>query len=331
MRGRKRICGFTLVELLVVIAIIGILIALLLPAIQAAREAARRMQCANNFKQMGLGCLVHMDTQKIFPTGGWGWAWVGDADRGFEKRQPAGWTYNILPFIEMRSLHDLGKGETAAGKKSAATLLARTPLEIWNCPTRRATLLYSKANWDGTFIAYNANNNPGNDNFASRLDYAACAGSPDTAGMYAGPNSFEQGDSLTYVWEDVSQMNGISFLRSRITAKQVTDGLSHTLMLGEKYLNPDYYKNGLDGGDCESAYTGWNNDNYRLTGTACVFMRDRGGVSLWGSFGSAHSGSVNFAFCDGSVHTINYDVDPVLFKYLGGRDDKKVVPSSAYR
>src|SRR3977135_3561541 len=80
---RERSGGFTLVELLVVIAIIGILVALLLPAIQAAREGARRAQCKSNLKQLALGCLNHHDTQKHFPTGGWGYQWVGDPDRGF--------------------------------------------------------------------------------------------------------------------------------------------------------------------------------------------------------------------------------------------------------
>ena len=70
-------------ELLVVIAIIGVLVALLLPAIQAAREAARRNQCMSQIKQLALGCLNTHDTQKHFPTGGWGWGWVGDPDRGF--------------------------------------------------------------------------------------------------------------------------------------------------------------------------------------------------------------------------------------------------------
>ena len=83
-----------------VIAIIGILVALLLPAIQAAREAARRTQCKNNLRQIALACLNHESTHKTFPHGGWGWHWMGDPDKGFGRKQPGGWIYQATPYLE---------------------------------------------------------------------------------------------------------------------------------------------------------------------------------------------------------------------------------------
>ena len=98
--ARRLARAFTLVELLVVIAIIGILVVLLLPAIQAAREAARRSECQNHLKQIGIACQLHVDAFGHLPTGGWGDWWVGCPDMGHAERQPGGWPYQLLSFIE---------------------------------------------------------------------------------------------------------------------------------------------------------------------------------------------------------------------------------------
>src|SRR3954453_2916900 len=99
-RRSHRVLGFTLVELLVVIAIIGILVALLLPAIQAAREAARRTQCKNHLKQIAVACLNYESSQKAFPAGGWGFRWMGDPDRGMGRGQPGGWIFQVCSYLE---------------------------------------------------------------------------------------------------------------------------------------------------------------------------------------------------------------------------------------
>src|SRR5262249_32445704 len=159
MRGRRAKRAFTLVELLVVIAIIGILVALLLPAVQAARESARRQQCSNNLKQLALGALNHEQAHKTFPTGGWGWFWVGDADRGFKRDQPGGWIYNVLPFIEEDAKHRLaGDGDReniSAAQQQGTREVIRTPVDMIRCPSRRETTILAKV-FDPGFFAWNS-------------------------------------------------------------------------------------------------------------------------------------------------------------------------------
>ena len=132
--------GFTLVELLVVITIIGILIALLLPAVQSAREAARALQCKNNVKQMALACLTHESIRGHFPASGWtyGYRYVGDPDRGFSDDQPGGWHYNILPYMELANLHDLGKGLSDAARRETGKQICGTVVSTFICPSRIA-------------------------------------------------------------------------------------------------------------------------------------------------------------------------------------------------
>ena len=168
---RRSSAGFTLVELLVVITIIGILIALLLPAVQAAREAARRAQCQNHLKEIGLGCLNHEQAHGFFPTGGWRWWWAGDPDRGFDRRQPGSWIYNLLPYVEQNPLRQLGAGKSITDKKADLKVLLGTPLELCHCPTRRGCRAYP-VNGGGLLAPCNADASP----VGARTDYAANGG-----------------------------------------------------------------------------------------------------------------------------------------------------------
>jgi prepilin-type N-terminal cleavage/methylation domain-containing protein/prepilin-type processing-associated H-X9-DG protein len=319
--------AFTLVELLVVIAIIGILIALLLPAIQAAREAARRMQCSNNLKEIGLAVHTHLDTQNFFPTGGWAYGWVGDPDRGYDKRQPGGWCYNILPGLEQRGLHDLTKGLTGTQKMDLATKMAGTPLSVYNCPSRRASIMYPNT-WNGTDVAVNASPIASGATAIARGDYAACAGHYVFPIYQRGPSSLAA--TSTYGYVNIStppnELTGVSYRHSQTKIREVVDGTSQTIYAGEKYLNPDDYYTGDDGADNESLYSGFNNDQSRFSEASP--LRDRAGVTIYNYFGSPHPTTCNFVFCDGSVHAISYAVEAATFKNLGNRKDRVPIDNS---
>ncbi|HOM17362.1 MAG TPA: DUF1559 domain-containing protein [Thermoguttaceae bacterium] len=322
----KRLNGFTLVELLVVITIIGILISLLLPAVQSAREAARRTQCSNNLKQLALACLVHESTHSFFPTGGWGWHWVGDPDMGFDLKQPGGWIYNILPYIEQGALHDLGLGVTdAATKKEKLKQMTETPLAVLACPSRRRAVASAPKDW---WAPINANVSMR----VAKTDYAACAGDPAVTDLMAGPSSIAEGLGSTYSWPSVADCNGISFQRSMVTMGEVRDGTSNTYLLGEKYLKPNSYDgssgSNYDSGDNEAAYTGYNRDFYRST--RYPPMQDRLGYDyVWG-FGSAHASGFHAAMCDGSVRPISYSIDPEIHRRLGVRNDGQAIDAGRF-
>jgi len=347
--------GFTLVELLVVIAIIGILIAMLLPAVNAAREAGRNAQCKNNLRQLGVGVLAHEQNQGFFPTGGWGWSWVGDPDRGYNAQQPGGWIYNILPHVEMTAVHDQefavnnqqisgrtppGGQPSNAAKKQAILQMVQTPLPLTNCPTRHRPALYAYAQ---TTLANNVGGvNPPANLQVARSDYAINCGNTATMDRKgAGPpvggdviqangnlapsaiayfaTSRNLGSITATESADISAYNGISFELSTLRKDDVTDGLACTLLLGEKYIAPDSYGAGTPAADQYNQYAGFSRDIGRTTYRAP--MEDRATVEDSDAFGSAHPNAANFVLCDGSARSISYVVDLTTFQLLGSRND----------
>ena len=322
--------GFTLVELLVVMTIIGILVGLLMPAVQSARESARLAQCANNLKQLGLATLAHEQANTFFPTGGWGWQWVGDPNRGFGRKQPGGWLYNVLPYMDQQPLHNIGIGLASQSSASMAALTQQfaTPLAMINCPTRRKAQLFTYVNY-GTTAPLNANTAPA----VTRTDY--CANSGDAMNCYymPGPSSLAAGDAAGYGWHNTvaDGLTGISYERSRVRMASITDGASNTYMLGEKYLNPDSYFNSADGADNECSMAGYDNDTFRCGYITETPMQDTPGFADTFRFGSAHASGAQMVFCDGSVHNISFSIDAETHRRLSNRQDGLPIDANKYQ
>ncbi len=293
--------GFTLVELLVVIAIIGVLIALLLPAVQNAREAGRSVQCKNNLRQMAQACRLHETSQGHFPSTGWHWsgnAWAGDPEKGFSEDQPGGWHYNILPFMDQANLHDLGKGLTDTERRETGKQIVETSVAVFICPSRgnSGAIKDVVRRW--------ANINP--PEYVWRSDYAANGGSRISG-------------SSTY---NSRNQRGVMFSKSGLQAAAIRDGMSSTYLLGERYLDPDLYTDGSYRANDQGWAVGHDHDGIRWTDKDANFLprQDTPGVENTRNFGSTHT-TFHMALCDGSVHALSYKIDLELHHRLGNRDD----------
>jgi len=337
--------AFTLVELLVVIAIIGVLIALLLPAVQASREAARRAECKNNLKQMGIAALNVENTHGHFPTGGWGWRYAGDPDRGFGEDQPSGWYFNVLAYTEQSALRNLGsdgdRAQVTAAQKAGAKQRLETHVSIFYCPSRRGAELFPYTHNDPY---YNADP----PSFVGRNDYAANAGSLAPARISPGPSVNRGimpdpwasiGDYSAYTLPHSFTLpgrgtilpagNGVVLVLSETRVAQITDGTTHTIFAGEKHIPAGEYDTGRSIGNDQGWDLGFDLDTNRWTkfpplpDTSTI-----PGDDLFTLFGSVHATGCQMVMCDGSVHTIAYDVDPKLFERLGSIADGEVVDNS---
>ncbi len=294
-RRSGQLRGFTLVELLVVIAIIGILVALLLPAVQSAREAARRTQCKNNLKQISLACLLHENVHKSFPYGGWGWFWMGDPDQGVGPQQPGGWIYSTLPYLEDQVAYDIGKGLSWNNKKVALAQQMEHVVPAFVCPSRRDGYNQPAYAPDGS-TPCDGKKKPENSELPATIaktDYAINGGEvpavPGTPGHgFPDRSCLDPSGSLTggiaypnCTWPaDLAKVgatfHGISTWRTAARLQQVTDGASKTALAGEKFVEPRFYggecnssgSNPSDGnpGDNSSMYQGYDFDNVRWGG-----------------------------------------------------------------
>jgi len=308
-------CAFTLIELLIVLAIIALLVGLLLVAVQQIREAAHRVQCANNLKQLALALHNHHATCNRLPSGGWGWNWVGDPDRGTGRHQPGGWIYSSLAYIEQDNLARLGRGLSKQQKMVAALRLLATPIPLLNCPSRRSGGPYP----NGMGYQYYVVDQIIVPEQLARSDYAANAGSQQANEINGGPTSLALGDSGTFAWGDLSlpAISGVIYRRSETRFSDITRGTSNTFLLGERYVNPHDYFTGFDPSDNESMFVGYDNDVNRTTFSGP--LRDTPGLIDSFRFGSAHASGLNMAYADGHVEFVSWSVDLVAWQPQGSR------------
>ncbi len=309
--------GFTLIELLVVIAIIAILIALLLPAVQQAREAARRSQCKNNLKQIGLGLHNYHDTHRTFPYGGVARYWNASAETTFN------WRVMILPFLDQAPLYNnMTPYFGAVNNVTDATLATLTTihnqvLPVLQCPSEPNSGVVSGLTSDGdngvggvtsaAIASYNGSSGP----TSSTSDCWLCGPGTTTGSLclcHAPGNHFGNDNKTEGVF-------GLNPKAARI--RDITDGTSNTLCAGEVTM-PNNGKGNV--------YSHWDGIwSVTSTTTGINWTSRDAGWRSGHAFASYHEGGAHFLMCDGAVRFVSENLDLRNFGYLGGKSDNNVV------
>ncbi len=310
MNARAR-RGFTLVELLVVIAIIGILVALLLPAVQAARESARRAQCLNNFKQVGLACQNYLANKKTFPIGVKMWE-RGGCNNPEDKPSYSGfsWSAYILPYMEEESVYDrMDLTREYAIRTPPNYQMGATFIQSYLCP--------SSPTRPG-LVGCCTGPYPGNSkNDAEDLAVTHIVGVSDSISW-----ACRSSGTLGATEWPKNDADGMLYHLSTVGVEKVTDGTSHTLLVGEVV-------SGLDG-----TYAGyfWPTWNVLHTRNGINAMRPDNFTWLQavGSFGSSHVAGCHFAFADGSSHFVSENVHPLVLAALTTRAGGEVISDTGF-
>jgi prepilin-type N-terminal cleavage/methylation domain-containing protein len=292
--------GFTLVELLVVIAIIGILVGLLLPAVQAAREAARRSQCTNNLKQIGLGLQNYHQTHNRFPP------------PGFSSNQ-ACWLVVLLPFIEQKPLFDQFNFNQGNYMDADKIRVAATRIPIYFCPSSTEETDRRSGYAPEVYP-------PGSSVRVYTAHYFGVLG-PNGTNNYLSPPAAYKCNGLTETFGGYCSQGGF-FYPSGVDIASVRDGSSNTLFVGEiAWPDMPYYR----------AYTrGYFNDS---RGTLLLFAKNvqypinSKNTTTWNnaSFGSLHLGGAHFALMDGSVRFIAQYIEQNVYMALASRNGDESV------